>query len=97
MHPLKTYLTEILLIRSTGANTPETSFYGPFANLLNAAGQAIKPRVRCVMGLKNQGAGMPDGGLYTPTNSREATMNRSPVRRRLAASSSARRSRTTPV
>src|ERR1700722_16038097 len=66
MHPLKTYLTELLIIRSPGANTPETSFYGPFADLLNAAGQALKPRVRCVMGLKNQGAGMPDGGLYTP-------------------------------
>jgi hypothetical protein len=59
-------LTELLLIRSTGANTPETSFYGPLANLLNAASQSLKPRVRCVMGLKNQGAGMPDGGLYTP-------------------------------
>jgi hypothetical protein len=66
MHPLKTYLTELLVIRSTGTNTPETSFYGPLANLLNVVGQTLKPRVRCVMGLKNQGAGMPDGGLYTP-------------------------------
>jgi hypothetical protein len=70
MHPLKTYLTELLLIRSTGANTPETSFYGPLANLLNGVSLTLKPRVRCVMGLKNQGAGMPDGGLYTPTSSR---------------------------
>ena len=65
-HPLKTYLAELLSIHRTGANSPETSFYGPLANLLNAVGQTLKPRVRCVMGLKNQGAGMPDGGLYTP-------------------------------
>ncbi len=26
----------------------------------------MKPRVTCVMGLKDRGAGMPDGGLFTP-------------------------------
>src|SRR5581483_3002209 len=31
-----------------------------------AAGAALKPRVRCFMSLKNQGAGLPDGGLFTP-------------------------------
>ena len=66
MHPLKAYLNDLLIIRSTGANTPETSYYGSLAKLLNAAGQTLKPRVRCVMNLKNQGAGMPDGGLFTP-------------------------------
>ena len=65
-HALKTYLSEMFLIRSTGAATDELSFYGPLANLLSAAGQALKPRVRCFMNLKNQGAGMPDGGLFTP-------------------------------
>jgi hypothetical protein len=46
--------------------TPETSLYPPLETLLNAVGHALKPRVRCFMSLKNQGAGMPDGGLFTP-------------------------------
>jgi hypothetical protein len=93
-HALKTYLSEMFLIRSTGAATDELSFYGPLANLLSAAGQALKPRVRCVMNLKNQGAGMPDGGLFTPDQFQKGPTNPSPARRPAAASSSARRSRT---
>jgi hypothetical protein len=66
MHPLETYLRDLHDIRSTGAAVKETSYYPPLANLLNAVGQTIKPRVRCVINLRNQGAGMPDGGLFTP-------------------------------
>ena len=46
--------------------TPETSLYPPLETLLNVVGQTLKPRVRCFMSLKNQGGGMPDGGLFTP-------------------------------
>ena len=66
MHPLETYLRDLRDIRSTGAAVKETSYYPPLANLLNAVGQSLKPRVRCVINLKNQGAGLPDGGLFTP-------------------------------
>src|SRR5438552_2882307 len=66
MHPLETYLSELREIRSTGAATKETSFYPALFNLLNVIGEALKPRVRCVMNLKNFGAGLPDGGLFTP-------------------------------
>jgi hypothetical protein len=66
MDPLETYLRELHLIRSTGAAQPETAFCGPLQNLLNELGKALKPRVRCVMGLADQGAGLPDGGLFTP-------------------------------
>src|SRR5436190_21609521 len=66
MHPLHAYLRDLHEIRATGAGVKETSFYPPLANLLNAVGQQLKPRVRCVINLKNQGAGMPDGGLFTP-------------------------------
>ncbi len=66
MHLLEAYLRDLHDIRSTGAGVKETSYYPPLANLLNAVGQTIKPRVRCVINLKNQGAGMPDGGLFTP-------------------------------
>ncbi len=63
MHPLQTYLRELHDIRSTGAAVKGTSYYPPLAHLHNAVGQTLKPRVRCVINLKNQGAGMPDGGL----------------------------------
>jgi hypothetical protein len=66
MHPLETYLRDLQEIRSTSAAVKETSYYPPLANLLNAVGQTLKPRVRCVINLKNQGAGLPDGGLFTP-------------------------------
>ncbi|MGI8981448.1 MAG: hypothetical protein ACR2FY_19655 [Pirellulaceae bacterium] len=46
--------------------TPETSLYSPLEALLNSAAD-VKPKlkVRCSMNLKDQGAGMPDGGLLT--------------------------------
>lgn len=65
VHPLETYLTDCHAVRATGANAPETSFYAALSTLLNEVGLQLKPKVRCVMGLKDQGAGMPDGGLFT--------------------------------
>jgi hypothetical protein len=54
-HPLATYLNDCRSRRGTGATTAETSLYPPLEALLNAAGHALKPRVRCFMNLKNQG------------------------------------------
>ncbi len=67
MDAFETYLRELYEIRSTGAAVKETSYYPALSNLLNTVGKdrQFKPRVRCVMTLKNQGAGMPDGGLFT--------------------------------
>jgi hypothetical protein len=65
-HPLAAYLADCRARRGTGATTPETSLYPPLETLLNAVGHKLKPRVRCFMSLRNQGAGMPDGGLFTP-------------------------------
>jgi hypothetical protein len=62
---LDAYVRELRLIRSSGAGVPETSYYVPLAELLNAIGQTLRPRVRCIMTLKDQGAGLPDGGLFT--------------------------------
>ena len=53
------------VIRASGAGVPETSGYGTLATLLNTIGAALKPKVRCVINLQNQGAGLPDGGLFT--------------------------------
>jgi hypothetical protein len=64
MHPLETYLEELGANR--GVATKETSGYGALATLLNAAGHTLKPKVRCIIHPKNSGAGLPDGGLFTP-------------------------------
>lgn len=66
MHPLETYIREMREIRSSGEAVPETSYYGALANLFNEVGKSLKPRVRCIINLRNRGAGIPDGGLFTP-------------------------------
>ncbi len=53
-------------MRSSGGVVEETSGYGALANLLNAVGHTLKPKVRCFIHVKNSGAGLPDGGLFTP-------------------------------
>jgi hypothetical protein len=73
MNPLETYLRELREIRSTGAAVRETSYYPPLAQLLNEVGKTLKPKVRCVSILKNQGAGMPDGGLFTADQFQRST------------------------
>lgn len=65
MTALENYFRSLSEIRNTGSATKETSFYGPLETLLNELGQQLKPKVRCVMQLKQQGAGMPDGGLFS--------------------------------
>ena len=53
-------------IHATGAGVAEASLYPAFSNLLNEIGKSLKPKVRCVINLANRGAGLPDGGLFTP-------------------------------
>jgi hypothetical protein len=65
MKPLETYLTSLREIRSSGEAVDETSYYGALESFLNEVGKSLKPKVRCVLQLKNRGAGMPDGGLFT--------------------------------
>lgn len=62
---IEDYLSEIGKIRVTHAGTGETSYYPPLSGLLNAIGDTLSPKVRCVIQLQNQGAGMPDGGMFT--------------------------------
>ncbi len=63
MDALEAYFAELSANRTAGA-VPETSGYGALQNLLNEIGHRLKPRVRCVINPANQGAGIPDGGLY---------------------------------
>ena len=58
------YLADLQRIRASGSATGERSSYGPLSNLLNAVGDALKPKVFCVGELADQGAGHPDFGLY---------------------------------
>ena len=65
MNPLETYLKDVQEVHSSGAGVDEISYYPALSSLLNEIGRSLKPKVRCVMNLKNLGAGMPDGGLFT--------------------------------
>ena len=45
---VETYLTELRRVRASGGATGERSSYGPLANLLNAVGATLWPKVFCV-------------------------------------------------
>ena len=82
MHPLETYLSEIATLRGA---TKETSGYPVLANLLNAVGPTLKPKVKCIIHPKNSGAGIPDGGLFLPDqlknrNEEESFIDQKPAR-----------------
>lgn len=64
-HILEAYLTDLKAIRASGAGVAETSYYPALSNLFNAVGKTLKPKVRCIIHISNQGAGLPDGGLFT--------------------------------
>jgi hypothetical protein len=72
MHPLESYIQELRAIRSSGAAVPETAYYPALANLLNEIGRKLKPKVKCIMALRDTGAGLPDGGLFTEDQIRNA-------------------------
>jgi len=66
MGAFEAYIRELRLIRSSGAAVKETSYYPALSNLLNGVGHSLKPPVRCIINIRNRGAGIPDGGLFTP-------------------------------
>lgn len=82
---IRKYLLDLRDIRSTGSATDELSYYTSLANLLNGIGNTLTPKVRCILTLKNQGAGFPDGGLFTAdqfqrSSSSEPLPNQIPAR-----------------
>jgi len=66
MTPLETYLRSVSEIHTSSAGVDETSYYPALSNLFNEVGKTVKPHVRCIINLANRGAGIPDGGLFTP-------------------------------
>lgn len=74
MSAFETYIQDLQEIRATGAAVKETSYYGALEKLFNELGKTLKPKVRCVMQLKNVGgAGMPDGGLFAASQFQRKT------------------------
>lgn len=65
MDPIVAYLRDLRDIRGSGSAVKETSYYPALTTLLNAIGAELRPKVRCILTLKNRGAGIPDGGLFT--------------------------------
>ena len=62
---VETYFVDLGRVRASGGATGERSSYPALANLLNAVGATLKPKVFCVVELADQGAGHPDIGLYS--------------------------------
>ncbi|MGH9942331.1 MAG: hypothetical protein ACRD9R_08235 [Pyrinomonadaceae bacterium] len=65
MNHLETYLTQLRDTRATGEAVKETSFYPALSALFDSLGAELKPKVKCVINIRNRGAGIPDGGLFT--------------------------------
>ena len=63
MTPVESYLADLYAV--SGAGTAETSGYPALANLLNAVGGALKPKITAVIHPSNSGAGLPDGGFFS--------------------------------
>jgi len=70
---IERYLTDMGEVRGTRSNVPETSFYSALERLLTDIGKTLSPKVRCVINLANQGAGLPDGGLFSADQFRRKT------------------------
>ena len=68
------YLSELRRLRASGGATDELSTHPALANLLNAIGATLRPRVFCVVEMANQGAGHPDIGLYAANRCRRANL-----------------------
>jgi hypothetical protein len=62
---LEDFLSDLRDIKLSGEGVSELSYYPALRQLLEEVGGGLKPKVRCFMNLKNHGAGLPDGGLFT--------------------------------
>ncbi|MGC2110150.1 MAG: N-6 DNA methylase [Candidatus Korobacteraceae bacterium] len=64
-NPILTFFTDVRDTHASGVGVKETSYYPAIANLFNALGKNLKPRVRCIVHPHSIGAGLPDGALIT--------------------------------
>ncbi|HUZ00750.1 MAG TPA: type ISP restriction/modification enzyme, partial [Thermomicrobiaceae bacterium] len=69
--PLEPFLRDLWTTHASGEGVAELAHYPALRNLLEEVGKHLTPAVRCVMNLRNVGAGLPDGGLFTPDQLRD--------------------------
>ena len=86
---VEAYFTDLRLVCGSGGVTNERSLYVPLANLLDGLGGTLRPKVFCSQELVDQGAGLPNFGLYAnrPRVEREAAGWVEPERGRFATQS----------
>ena len=65
MAAAEAYFADLRQVRASGGGTGERSYYPALAGLLGTVGNALKPKVFCVLEGADQGAGHPDCALYT--------------------------------
>lgn len=70
MHPLEQYLAALAQSRASGATLPETSGYLALANLLNALGSKLKPKVLSLSNLRTVAPGFLMAASSLQTSSR---------------------------
>jgi hypothetical protein len=63
--PVEAYFSQLRDIHASGAGVAEVSYYPALKTLLDEVGRHLKPKVTALMQLRNTGAGIPDGGLFT--------------------------------
>ena len=61
---LERFLEAVQAVRSTAAGVPETSYYPAIARLLEEVGGEPRSSGRAVIHIRDQGDGIPDGGLF---------------------------------
>jgi hypothetical protein len=76
---VEAYFAALRDVYSLGAGTKERSFYPALAQLLNAIGQELKPKVLCLSDLGNTGAGHPDFGLFAASQVQKGVPRRGQV------------------
>ncbi len=59
---VKRYIRDLWEDYASGEAVPETSWYGALQNLLN---DELALSVKAIVNIRNRGAGIPDGGLFT--------------------------------
>ncbi|MDR5729719.1 MAG: type ISP restriction/modification enzyme [Terriglobia bacterium] len=69
--PILAFFTDVRDTHVSGIGVKETSYYPYLANLFNALGKTLKPKVRCIVHPHSIGAGLPDGALVTPDQKSE--------------------------
>lgn len=65
MNPVEEYYRSLGEIHRSRGAVDETSYYPALKALLNEVGKTLNPKVRCIINLRNAGAGIPDGGIFS--------------------------------